>query len=126
MFISPSSPLSSILLLVWSIKLYLKDPTAFLKQSPHSFRQNHSQAYHSNSPFLVSTSVLDSTSIAPKRYHDHSNMDTRIHLIGPVLQFRGLVCYFHGSRHGDGDVAENITSRSAICRRRKRIILYLA
>ena len=30
-----------------------------------------------------------------KRYHDHCNS-----LIGAGLQFRGLVCYHHGGKHG--------------------------
>jgi hypothetical protein len=55
-------------------------------------------------------------SVAVKRCFEHSNCYKRKHFIGASLQFRGLVCYYHGGRHGRHDareVAESSTSRSA-------------
>ena len=38
--------------------------------------------------------------IAVKRHHDHDNSYKGKHLIGAGLQFRGLVYYHHGRKHG--------------------------
>ena len=35
-----------------------------------------------------------------KRHYDHSTSYKGKHFIGAVLQFRGLVDYFHGGKHG--------------------------
>jgi hypothetical protein len=45
-------------------------------------------------------------SVAVKRHHHHGNSYKGKHLIGAGLQFRGLVHYHHGGKHGDmqGDV----------------------
>ena len=37
---------------------------------------------------------------AMKRHHDHGNSYERKHLVGAGLQFRGLVHYLHGVKHG--------------------------
>jgi hypothetical protein len=39
-------------------------------------------------------------SIAVKRHHEHGNSYKGKHLIGAGLQFRGLVHYHHGRKHG--------------------------
>ena len=55
---------SSIFLLRWLIEPHLKHFMAFQIQipffqtNPHSSKQNHGQAYHSNTPLTVPTSVL--------------------------------------------------------------------
>jgi hypothetical protein len=35
-----------------------------------------------------------------KRHHDQSNSYKEKHLIGAGIQFRGLVHYHHGGKHG--------------------------
>jgi hypothetical protein len=44
--------------------------------------------------------VLVQVSIAVKIPHDHDNSYTGKHLIDAGLQFRGLVHYPHGRKHG--------------------------
>jgi hypothetical protein len=39
-------------------------------------------------------------SIAVKRHQNHANSHKETHLIGAGLQFRGLVHYHHGGKHG--------------------------
>jgi hypothetical protein len=43
-------------------------------------------------------------SIALKRHHDHSNSYRGKHLIGAGLQFRDVVHYHHGQKHGGTQV----------------------
>ena len=38
--------------------------------------------------------------IAVKSHHEHSNSCKGKHLLGAGLQFRGLVHYRHGGKHG--------------------------
>jgi hypothetical protein len=40
-------------------------------------------------------------SVAVKRYHDHNNSYIGKHLVGAGLEFRGLVHFHHGCKHGD-------------------------
>ena len=44
--------------------------------------------------------VLVRVSTAVKRHHDHGNSYKGKHFIGAGLQFRGLVHYHHGRKHG--------------------------
>jgi hypothetical protein len=58
--------------------------------------------------------------IAVTRHYDYSSSYEEKHLVGPGLQFRGLVHYHHGRKHGGtqagrcdaGEGAENSTSGS--------------
>lgn len=64
---SSSSPLFSMILLVWTIKAHLKCLTAFQIKSTHSSKQKHGQSYHSNILVLVQTSFLVQFSTTEKR-----------------------------------------------------------
>ena len=69
--------------------------------------------------------VLFRVSIAVKRHHDHNNSYKGKHWIGVGLQFRCLVHYRHGRRHGSLEVdivlerAESSASQLADSRKRQ-------
>ena len=46
------------------------------------------------------SSVLVRVSTAMKKHFDHSNSYKKKHLIGTGLEFRGVVHYTHGRKHG--------------------------
>ena len=46
--------------------------------------------------------------IAVKRSHDHGNSYKGKHVIGASLEFRGLVYYHHGWKHGGADQADMV------------------
>lgn len=50
--------------------------------------------------FNLYTFVLVRVSVAVKVQHDHGNSYIEKHLIGVHLQFRGLVPYQQGGKHG--------------------------
>jgi hypothetical protein len=61
-----------------------------------------------------------------KGHHDHSNYFKEKHLIGASLQFRGLIYYQHGRKHGTMQVymvlKKQLVSFTSI---KPRVTLYL-
>ena len=72
----------------------------------------------SNSVFLHHR--LSEASVAVKGHSDHDNSYKGKHLIGSGLQFKGLVHYCHGRKHGRrsaGEMAQRSASSLAGSRR---------
>ena len=64
-----------------------------------SARESSLCTYHESS--LNNNPVSARVSVAMKAHCDHDNSYKGKHLIGAGLQFRGLVHYGHGGKHGN-------------------------